>query len=488
MVALHAFPARAMNLTLFQLNDVHGYLNLHQEVFYGPTGPEYRRCGGYARIASLLGALRQTYPASLLFDGGDTFHGTRPVVATEGNILPGILNELGIAAMTAHWDFAYGPAHLQALAGQLQYPLLAANVFHLDTETLAYAPTLLLEVAGLRVGVVGLACPIVDKTMPAYFSSGLRFTDGVAELPGHVQRLRIEERADVVILLSHCGFPQDVALLEGCPGIDVCLSSHTHNRLYKPFVAGGALVIQSGAHGSFLGRLTLTIEEGRVTGYTHELHEISEDIVPDAALQARIDAALVPFAHLREVVGVTATALHRGTSVECPADDFLLASLRALVPAADLYFSNGWRYGAPIVPGPVQLNDLYDLVPMDPEIETVELTGAELREMLEKNLEGTYSQDPLHQMGGYVKRALGLRAYFKAENPQGSRLQTVFVQDQPLDPDRTYTAAFITSQGVPHQFGRNRQKTGQHAVAAMRAFLKQHRPLVINPQETFTVV
>ena len=64
------------------------------------------------------------------------------------------------------------------------------------------------------------------------------------------------------------------------------------------------------------------------------------------------------------------------------------------------------------------LNDLYDLVPMDPEIETVELTGAELREMLEKNLEGTYSHDPLRQMGGYVKRALGLKAYFKAENPK----------------------------------------------------------------------
>ncbi|WP_324679714.1 hypothetical protein [Hymenobacter sp. GOD-10R] len=46
----------------------------------------------------------------------------------------------------------------------------------------------------------------------------------------------------------------------------------------------------------------------------------------------------------------------------------------------------------------------------------------ELREMLKKNLEGTYSQNPLHQMGGYVKRSLGLKAYFKAENPKGRRL------------------------------------------------------------------
>ena len=92
----------ATQLTLFQLNDVHGYLNLHQELFYGPDGPEYRPCGGYARIATLLREWRATDPNNLLFDGGDTFHGTRPVVATAGDILPDILNELGIAAMTAH--------------------------------------------------------------------------------------------------------------------------------------------------------------------------------------------------------------------------------------------------------------------------------------------------------------------------------------------------------------------------------------------------
>ena len=106
----------------------------------------------------------------------------------------------------------------------LNYPLLAANVFHADSGTLAYAPTLLLEVAGLRVGIVGLACPIVDKTMPAHFSTGLRFTNGLAELPGHVQHLRQQERADVVVLLSHCGFPQDVALLTAHSELHGCQS------------------------------------------------------------------------------------------------------------------------------------------------------------------------------------------------------------------------------------------------------------------------
>ncbi|MBT9395016.1 5'-nucleotidase C-terminal domain-containing protein [Hymenobacter sp. NST-14] len=466
---------------------MHGYLNLHQELFYGPQGPEYRPCGGYARIATLLRQWREAYPTHLLFDGGDTFHGTRPVVDTKGEILVPILNELGIAGMTAHWDFAYGPAHLRRLVNQLNYPLLAANVYDKLSGELVYPAYHVYETAGLRVGVIGLACPIVDKTMPPHFSEGIRFTDGTRELPRHVAQLRATERVDLVVLLSHCGFPQDVALLEAHPGVDVCLSSHTHNRLYEPFRVGETLVIQSGAHGSFVGRLTLTVEAGRVTAHEHELREVTGDLVPDAALQAQIDAALIPYAHLREAVGVTTTSLHRGTSVECPMDDFLLESLRARVPA-DLYFSNGWRYGAPVPSGTVRLEDLYNIVPMDPEIELVQLTGAELRHMLEANLESTYSGQPLHQMGGYVKRALGLKVYFKAENPKGSRLQTVYVQGQPLAPARTYTAAFITAQGVPPRFGRERRKTGHHAVAAMRAYLEQHRPLAIGNHETFQVV
>jgi hypothetical protein len=50
------------------------------------------------------------------------------------------------------------------------------------------------------------------------------------------------------------------------------------------------------------------------------------------------------------------------------------------------------------------------------------------------------------------------------------------MQGQPPAPARTYPAAFITAQGVPAKLGQQRRKTGHHAVAAMRAYLEQHRP------------
>ena len=66
-------------------------------------------------------------------------------------------------------------------------------------------------------------------------------------------------------------------LMSEVQGIDICLSGHTHNRLYKPALQGKTLVIQSGCHGSFLGRLDLEIEGGSVVDYRHQLIECGEN-------------------------------------------------------------------------------------------------------------------------------------------------------------------------------------------------------------------
>lgn len=157
--------------------------------------------------------------------------------------------------MTAHWDVAYGPAHLQALAAELSYPVLAINCFDQATGELSFPPSRMVCRGGVQVGIIGIAATIVDKTMPAHFSTGIRLTLGREELPGHIRALRAAG-AEVIVVLSHLGFPQDVKLAQEVPGIDVLLSGHTHNRLYSPARIGETIIIQSGCHGSFIGRWT----------------------------------------------------------------------------------------------------------------------------------------------------------------------------------------------------------------------------------------
>jgi len=278
-------------------------------------------------------------------------------------------------------------------------------------------------------------------------------------------------------------------LLSEVEGIDVCLSGHTHNRLYKPALQGKTLIIQSGCHGSFLGRLDLEIDGGRVVDYRHQLIEVEAKINPDPEVDDLVRRqAIAPYQEeLSTVVGETATALNRGTTLETTMDNFLLQALLEST-GAQLAFSNGWRYGAPVIPGEVTLNDLYNIIPMDPPISTVELTGEEIVAMLEENLERTFARDPYDQMGGYVKRGLGFNAYIKIENPPGQRVQQVFVGDEQLQPGLYYPTAFVTEQGVAHKFGLNRQHHTERIIEALRTYLSKYRPLRAELRGTFVAV
>ncbi len=465
--------ASSRRLTLAQINDTHGYLEAHPELVWHGREARYPTMGGYARIQTVLNGLRASNPDGVvLLDNGDTFHGTYPAVASKGLDLVPLTNALGIDAMTAHWEFAWGPAHFIALAGRLGYPVLAANCHEVATGAKPFAETLVVERAGLRVGIVGLAATILDKSMPPHFSEGLRFTDGFEEAAECIARLRSRDAVDLVVLLSHLGFPQDMELAAAVRGIDVVLSGHTHNRLERPARAGNALVIQSGCHGSFLGVLDLDVGDGRILDARHRLVPIDGNLPADPGMARMVDDVMAPHrTMLGEVVGRTDVGLHRCTTLESPMDDLLLAAI-ARAAGTGIAFSNGWRYGAPIPPGPVTMNDVWNVVPTNPPISTVSMTGAEIVEMLEENVERTYSGQPFHQMGGYLKRFHGITVYGKLENPSGCRIESIFLGSERLRPEDRHDVGFITAQGVPPRFGTERRDLPIRAVDALADFLR----------------
>ena len=481
--------SNSKQLTIMQMNDSHAYLDLHQELFWKGNHAEYRKAGGYARIAVILNRVREEKSGQVLaFDGGDTIHGTYAAVKTQGETLIPVLNRLGFDAMTAHWEFAYGPEQFKKVAGQLAYPVLACNVYDQKSRDLIFPAYTIHEVGSLRVGTIGIASNIVDKTMPPSFSQGIYFTLGNEELPGIITKLRNDENVDLIIVLSHLGFPQDAKLAQEIQGIDVLLSSHTHNRVFAAKQVGRTIIIQSGAHGSFLGQLDLEIDNRRIIGFRHQLHIVEESVLPDQTVQTLVDEALAPYrGELREVVGHTSTALHRNTMLESTMDNLLLQSILAHT-GAQIAFSNGWRYGAPIAPGPVTLNDLWNIIPVNPPISLVELTGEEIRAMLEENLEHVFARDPYHQMGGYVKRMLGLNLYVKIENDVGQRIQQLFVQGTPIQMDKLYTATFVTAQGVPQKYGSGRRDLDIHAVEVLQQYMSRNTPVEANLRGTVMAV
>ena len=478
-----------MDLTILQINDTHGYFELHNELFWVGDNAVYKKSGGYARIATLFKQIKNEKNGKVIvLDNGDTIHGTFPAVTTKGQALVPILNELAIDAMTAHWEFAYGPDNFRNIANKLNFLMLAINCYEKNSGKLVFPPFHIIDVGGLRVGVIGIAATIVDKTMPKHFSKGICFTLGNKELPKYIKQLRENEKVDLIIVLSHLGYPQELKLAKEVDGIDVLLSGHTHNRIYDAVVVNNAIVMQSGCHGSFVGRLDLQVKDDRIHSFRHKLINVDESITPDPNVDSIVNKALDKHRDLLNlVVGKTKTALNRNQVMESTMDNLLLQAL-VEVSGEKIAFSNGWRYGAPVIPGPLFLNDLWNIIPTNPKVSICKITGAELWDMMEENLERTFSYDPYKQMGGYVKRCSGLNLYFKIENPEGKRMQDLFVNGKRLNKSKIYNACFVTAQGIPENYGRDRQNLHIDAITALEKYLEKNKSVSAELKRTIVPI
>ncbi|MFW6142298.1 MAG: bifunctional metallophosphatase/5'-nucleotidase [Candidatus Saliniplasma sp.] len=467
------------NITILQLNDSHGYLEPHPEYYWKDGEEIYKEAGGYARISSYFKKVRDENPKGVIaLDNGDTIHGTFAAVKNEGKDMVPILNELDFDAWTAHWEFAYGPDNLSEITKKLNYPMLAINCYRESDDELVYEPYKILKKKGVKFGIIGIAATIVDKTMPDFFSEGIYFTLGNEELPIYINELK-QKGVDIIIVFSHLGYPQELKLAEEVNGIDVLLSGHTHNRVYEPTLVNDTIIMQSGCHGSFIGRLDLEIDDDTIKGWEHELVSMDRSIDEDPIVKKMVEDVLSPHKEkLDTVVGETETPLTRNRVLESTMDDLLLRSILNETDAA-IAFSNGWRYGAPIPPGTITANDLWNIVPVDPPVSVCDITGKEIKEMLEEDMENTFSADPYKQIGGYLKRCKGIYVYFKIENPPGERIQEFYIGDEKVKMDKNYRAAFITSQGIPEKYGENREDLEITAIEAMKNYLREKSPITI---------
>ncbi|WP_082423208.1 bifunctional metallophosphatase/5'-nucleotidase [Paenibacillus dakarensis] len=468
-------------LTIVQQNDTHGYIESHAEFFWKAGKPEYRQAGGYARIAHVVKEIKKNNRNVLFFDGGDFLHGTGPAVLTQGSSIIPLMNAMELdAAVPGNWDFAYGSDLVLQLQEHFTFPILALNLKNKDNNKYVFNPYIIKEIDSLRVGIIGLTSPHVQETMPPSFSDHLSFSLGVEELPAVIQKLKAEERADLIILVSHMGLPLDVKLASQIEGIDIILSGHSHDRLNRPIVQNGCVIIQSGASASFLGKLDVTVEEGKITNFTHELIPIYADqYEEDAEIKSMIDEALLPFRDpLSESIGTIRTPLHRMTLQEAPMDRLITDAYLAQTDA-DVSFSHGWRYGAPVLPGGVTMNDLYNIIPTNPELFILEMDGATLLSVLERNLEQVFASDPYQQKGGYILRSSNLMMAYKPYNPAGHRIQHIEIKGKALQDDRIYRVAGAGEQlFMKHANGRKMQ--GVHAHEVLKSYFASKGEIIVS--------
>jgi 5'-nucleotidase len=401
-----------------------GTSDLHGAAFPGNGLGGLSLFAGY--VNNLRAARASDRGAVLLIDSGDTFQGDIESNLSEGASIVDAYNAIGYTAEAiGNHDFDFGsvdsPAArqlpgdlrgaLKARAAQARYPFLAANLIDAamarPVEWPNVRPSVLVQAAGLKVGIVGVMTIDALRSTLAANVQGLRIAPLAPTIVEHASKLRAAG-ADVVIVAAHAGGRCDrfdrPADLSSCDAeseifrvarslphglVDVIVAGHTHGGLGHQ--VNGIGIIQPFSRGQRFGRVDIVFDR-RTRRVARMQLFAPQQIAPGqyegkaVASDAAIVQAMAPA--LQRVHQLQATSLGisldvpvpRVSAFGSPLGNLFAEALRAAVPGADVAAINNAARGlrADLAAGPLTVGRLYDVFPFDNRVARITLTGAEL--------------------------------------------------------------------------------------------------------------
>ena len=410
----------------------------------------YGKVGGFAHLATLVKWLRAERPGALLLDGGDTWQGSATALWTRGQDMVDACLQLGVDVMTGHWEFTLGAERVKEVVekdfkGRIAF--VAQNVKTTDFGDPVFEPYVIREVNGVPVAIIGQAFPYTPIANPRYMVPDWTF--GIQD--DRLQKVVDEARskgAQVVVLLSHNGMDVDLKLASRVTGIDVILGGHTHDVVPQPSVVknakGQTLVTNGGSNGKFLGVMDLEVKGGKVTGYRYRLVPVFANLLPpDREMEQLIRKIRAPYEDkLNETLAVSEGLLYRRGNFNGSFDQVILDALMA-VKGAEIAFSPGFRWGTTILPGePITMERLMDQTAITyPYATLTELTGEQIKMILEDVCDNLFNPDPYLQQGGDMVRVGGLQYTCAPNETMGRRISQMTLKGKPLDPAKKYKVA-----------------------------------------------
>lgn len=455
---------RIFTVSILQTTDVHCQVHPHDELFWENEKAVFRKTGGYAHLAAYLQKERKENPDSFLIDTGDMFQGSELSVKTTGQAMVPLLNALGYDLyLPGNWEVIYYKKAMQTLLGSLHAPKVCANMYHdLDEGTkgeLIFPPYYIWNIKGVKIGFIGYTDPLVPIRQSPNYSKGIIYTKPEENLAHYVDVLRKQEQCAYVLIVAHLGLSQQIHLgnLPECDGVDYILGGDTHERVRKPIQCKYAKVVEPGAFGSFVGKLNLTIQNGKVIKDEYELVEITAGkYAPSKLMAAMIEANEKPFEEeIYKIAGYSTVPLYRYFVVENTIDTLILDALKWKIKDVDIVLSNGFRFCPPrTTPDhtgniPITEGYIFDMLPVNSLVRTGTVTGKQIQEWLENELNNVFAKEASERFGGWVIKFKGMKISFNAFAPKGKRVQEVNIGGQSLDLNKNYNICACEREGDP---------------------------------------
>ena len=430
----------------------------------------------YAAVAGLKQAYQDAGAAVLLADAGDFSQGDPTVSVSQGATAVELMNLAGYdVAIPGNHEFDYGYDNLKTLAGQADFPILAANILQgedlaLEGGTAIFQPQ---GEDGIKIGVFGLDTPETATKAHPDKIKGLSFLAGddlFACAQAQVDELTAQG-CDYIICLGHLGIDAEstgnrsLDLLEKVTGIDVFIDGHSHSTLEDILAVtdgtgkvGETYLTSTGTKLENVGVVDIA-PDGTITTENLTMAEVTAlGVTPDAAvadraaaIQAEIDADYGTVFARTEVAleGEKENVRTQETNLGDLIADAMLWQAGQDNAEVDAAVTNGGGIRASIAAGDITKKDIHTVLPFGNTLYVVEVTGAELLEALEASTYCTpESVGAFPQVAGIQFTVNTGAPFVSTENYPGStygkpaeinRVMIQTVGGQAFDADETYT-------------------------------------------------
>jgi 2',3'-cyclic-nucleotide 2'-phosphodiesterase (5'-nucleotidase family) len=407
-------------LRIIATNDFHGALEPRAD-----AGGVMR--GGAAYVATMIEQARKECAPqceTLLVDGGDMFQGTPVSNLAFGRPVVDYYNTMGYAASAlGNHEFDWGVDTLKARMRDAHYAILGANVRYTGGRDVPWIRDDTLITRGkTKIGVIGFSTVVTPTTTRAANVVGLRFDDPAPIVSARAKALRARG-ADVIVVIAHAGAFCNATGTDECKGeiidfarnlterVDAIVSGHTHTLI--DYAVNGTPVVQARVSGRAIGVIDIPLKNGRPAGPAHEevRDVVDSGLVPDARIDAmvkRSTSRVLAFVS-RKVADVTTPMDRTGSQY---ALGNLIADAQRWAGKGDVAIMNNGGIRAGLRAGMATYGSLFEIQPFGNTLYSVKMSGADLRDYLERLVARDELRDHLS----------GVSIGYNPELPKGKRI------------------------------------------------------------------
>ncbi len=370
-------------LVILHSNDMHGDF-LQEQV-------DEKLVGGVSMLSGYINKVREEEPNTIYCIAGDMFRGS--VIDSEfcGLSTIDLMNNLRPDVVTVgNHEVDYGFAHLLFLEKCAKFPIVNANLFITINNSRVFMPYINIDVGGIRVMFIGILTEeVLASTKSEHIIGTFIDLEDAAKEVGIICDNYRTTRTDYTVLLTHIGFENDIKLAEMLNpdwGVDIIIGGHSHTFMEKPEFVNGIPIVQAGTGTGVIGKAEIELKDG---GGVESFKWTCVPINPETAPEDKIMTGLLESyktqtdTTYKRVITRWARALTHPSREQETEMGNLYADALADDASYDVMFMGSGSIRKKEAGPVIEYQDLVENTPFDGPIHMVEVTGAQLRRIMQ---------------------------------------------------------------------------------------------------------